>query len=78
MTTVNELIELLEECKSMGHGQKEVKFSRGSGDYWHTQIADSVTEVNVGRVIHSVYHDKDEVIDQDESRDESREIILLS
>jgi hypothetical protein len=60
--TVAELIEYLEEQDQT----LEVKFSYNSGDYWRTQVAKDIEEVETGLVEYSDYHRMDKVVDNDE------------
>jgi hypothetical protein len=60
--TVAELIEYLEEQDQT----LEVKFSYNSGDYWRTQLAKDIEEVETGLVEYSDYHRMDKVVDNDE------------
>jgi hypothetical protein len=70
--TVNELKEYLEQFD----GEMEVKFSYNSGDYWRTQVAKDISDVEEGYVKHSDYHRMDQ-IDEDEDED-SKLVVLLS
>lgn len=82
--TVSELINQLNRMD----GDAEVHFAYNSGDYWNTQVAATVDEVQLARVTHSAYHDMDKVMDLndcDEDEDEEdgdtrvgvREVVLL-
>ena len=62
--TVQELIEELSNYDS----NMEVKFAYNYGDYWRTDVADDITEVYKGNVVHSSYHQTDKVIDIDEEQ----------
>lgn len=70
--TVNELKDLLEGFD----GEMEVKFSYNSGDYWRTQVASNIRDVEEGYVKYSDYHRMDK-IDEDEDED-SKRVVLLS
>ena len=70
--TVNELKEYLEQFD----GEMEVKFSYNSGDYWRTQVAKDISDVEEGYVKYSDYHRMDQ-IDEDEDEDSER-VVLLS
>ena len=70
--TVNELKEYLEQFD----GEMEVKFSYNSGDYWKTQVAKDISDVEEGYVKYSDYHRMDQ-IDEDED-DDSERVVLLS
>jgi len=69
--TVAELIEYLEEQDQT----LEVKFSYPSGDYWRTQVAKDIEEVETGLVEYSDYHRMDKVVDEE---DEGTLVLLLS
>jgi hypothetical protein len=69
--TVAELIEYLEEQDQT----LEVKFSYNSGDYWRTQVAKDIEEVETGLVEYSDYHRMDKVVDNDE---DGTLVLLLS
>jgi hypothetical protein len=69
--TVAELIEYLEEQDQT----LEVKFSYNSGDYWRTQVAKDIEEVETGLVEYSDYHRLDKVVDNDE---DGTLVLLLS
>jgi hypothetical protein len=70
--TVNELKEYLEQFD----GDMEVKFSYNFGDYWRTQVAEDISDVEEGYVKYSDYHRMDK-IDEDEDEDSER-VVLLS
>ena len=69
--TVAELIEYLQEQDQT----LEVKFSYPSGDYWRTQLAKDIEEVETGLVEYSDYHRLDKVVDNDE---DGTLVLLLS
>jgi hypothetical protein len=61
-----------------------VHFQYNYGDYWRTQVAPGVDEVNEGEVKYSDYHQLDKVVEYDSERDErdvseqdTRNVILL-
>jgi len=70
--TVNELKEYLEQFD----GDMEVKFSYNFGDYWRTQVAKDISDVEEGYVKYSDYHRMDQ-IDEDGEEDSER-VVLLS
>jgi len=69
--TVAELIEYLQEQDQT----LEVKFSYPSGDYWRTQVAKDIEEVETGLVEYSDYHRMDKVVNNDE---DGTLVLLLS
>ena len=74
--TVTELREMLQTLENDGKGELEVKFSYNYGDYWRTEVAEDVSECEVGTVKYSEYHSMDKVQD-DEEGEESRNVVLL-
>jgi len=70
--TVNELKEYLEQFD----GEMEVKFSYTAPDYWRTQVAANINDVEEGCVKYSDYHRMSQV-DEDED-DSSERVVLLS
>jgi hypothetical protein len=60
--TVEELIKLLRHFDD----QDQVHITYPSGDYWHTQLAPKVTEVDNCHVQYSSYHSMDKVSELDE------------
>lgn len=62
----------IEEMKALrdriGHGGLEVMFQYPSGDYWRTEISQTVTQSNVGYVAPLSYHgaEKPVVVDEDD------------
>ncbi len=75
--TVQELIEELSNYNS----NMEVKFAYNYGDYWRTDVADDITEVQEGNVVYSSYHQTDKVIDIDEEQydgiDDFKTVLIL-
>lgn len=65
MTTVTEAIQMLRELEEQGQGDFQLMFSRPSGDYWKTQLADSVDSFDVGYVAYTDYHQQNQVLDGD-------------
>jgi hypothetical protein len=77
---VSELIDKLQQQDP----NAEVHFAYNSGDYWNTQVAATVDEVQLARVTHSAYHDMDKVMELDDCDEEdgdtvieAREVVLL-
>jgi hypothetical protein len=67
--TVNELKELLDQFD----GEMEVKFAYNSGDYWRTQVAKNITDVEECGVSWTDYHRMDKV-----DMDSDDVVVLLS
>ncbi len=64
--TVKELIESLEGFDP----NMEVKFAYNYGDYWGTEVANDVRDVDEGMVKYSDYHRMDKVVDDDGDNEE--------
>ena len=62
--TVGELIEQLQEFDS----NMPVKFSYDYGDYWHTEVAPNIQNVETRYIKYSSYHHMD-MIDKEENDD---------
>ena len=70
--TVQELKEILGEMDP----NMEVKLSYNYGDYWRTQVASNISDVDCGYVVHSEYHRMDKVSEDEEQDGEY--VVLLS
>jgi len=66
---VQELIEMLQDLDP----NMEVKFAYDSNDYWRTEVAVNVNNVEIGHVVHSEYHSMDKVVDNGDDDEEYRE-----
>ena len=64
--TVKELIESLEGFDP----NMEVKFAYNYGDYWKTEVASNVRDVDEGMVKYSDYHRMDKVVDDEGDEEE--------
>ena len=64
--TVQELIESLEGFDP----NMEVKFAYNYGDYWKTEVASNVRDVDEGMVKYSDYHRMDKVVDDEGDEEE--------
>ena len=74
--TVNELIAHLQELQDeFGMGDWDVHFQYTASDYWRTQVAPEVTEVEPGAVKHSDYHEMPKVTEFGDA--ECIEVVLL-
>jgi hypothetical protein len=75
--TVQELIEELSNYDS----NMEVKFAYNYGDYWRTEVADDIREIQEENVVYSSYHQTDKVVDMDDERnddiEDSKTILIL-
>lgn len=71
---VKELIAELEKFD----GEAEVYYAYNYGDYWHTRVAGDVSEVEMGEVMHSAYHDMMKVVENNPDDEEISEAIILS
>ena len=70
--TVQELIKSLEDFDP----NMEVKFAYNFGDYWRTQVANNLSDVDEGMVKYSSYHRMDKVVDDEEENDTKTVVIL--
>jgi hypothetical protein len=70
--TVKELISTLEDFDPA----MEVKFAYNFGDYWRTQVANNLSDVDEGTVKYSSYHRMDKVVD-DEEEDDTKTVVIL-
>ena len=72
---VRDLIELLEGYPA----DMEVHMAYGSGDYWRTVLAPSVTRVSEGAVAYTAYHQTDKLVelDDDEIDSDARTVLIL-
>ena len=64
--TVKELIESLEGFDP----NMEVKFAYNFGDYWKTEVASNVRDVDEGMVKYSDYHRMDKVVHDEGDEEE--------
>jgi hypothetical protein len=75
--TVKKLIDLLQDFDE----NMEVKFAYNFGDYWRTEVANDITELDEGKVTYSSYHNTSKVVrtdrDEDEYEDDTTTVVLL-
>jgi hypothetical protein len=75
--TVQELIEELSNYDS----NMEVKFAYNYGDYWRTEVADDIREIQEENVVYSSYHRTDKVVDMDDEQyedvEDSKTVLIL-
>ena len=75
--TVKELIEQLEDMDP----KMEVHIAYNYGDYWKTEVAPEIDEVDVREVTFSEYHNMDKIArerdDGERDEDETREVVVL-
>jgi hypothetical protein len=59
----------------------EVKFAYNYGDYWRTEVADDIREIQEENVVYSSYHQTDKVVDMDDERnddiEDSKTVLIL-
>jgi len=72
--TVKELIESLQDFDP----NMEVKFAYNFGDYWGTEVANNVTEIDEGQVRYSDYHRMDKVVDDIDEEDDTKTVVIIS
>ena len=71
--TVKELMESLEGFDP----NMEVKFAYNYGDYWGTEVASRIGDVDEGQVRYSDYHRMDKVTDYDDEADNIKTVVIL-
>jgi hypothetical protein len=71
--TVQELIESLEGFDP----NMEVKFAYNYGDYWGTEVASRIGDVDEGQVRYSDYHRMDKVTDYDDEADNIKTVVII-
>ena len=71
--TVKELIESLEGFDP----NMEVKFAYNFGDYWGTEVASNVTEIDEGQVRYSDYHRMDKVVDDENDEEYYAKTVVI-
>lgn len=75
--TVQELIENLEYLKEEYGADTEVMFSYTYPDYWKSQVADTIREVDVKAVTYSDYHRKHKLLNED-LENYGEQVIIIS
>ena len=71
--TVQELIQSLEGFDP----NMEVKFAYNYGDYWGTEVASRIGDVDEGQVRYSDYHRMDKVTDYDDEADNIKTVVII-
>ena len=71
--TVKELMESLEGFDP----NMEVKFAYNFGDYWKTEVANNIRDVDEGQVRYSSYHRMDKVTDYDDEADNIKTVVII-
>jgi len=72
---VRELIDQLQQFDA----EDEVHFSFNSGDHWRTTVAPKVRRVEMLPIVESEYHNKPQIIDEDDRRyDDAEQVVVLS
>jgi hypothetical protein len=71
--TVKELMNTLEDFDE----NMEVKFAYNFGDYWGTEVASNITEIDEGQVRYSDYHRMDKVTDYDDEDDNIKTVVII-
>ena len=70
---VKELIESLEGFDP----NMEVKFAYNYGDYWGTEVASRIGDIDEGQVRYSDYHRMDKVTDYDDEDDNIKTVVII-
>jgi hypothetical protein len=71
--TVKELMNTLEDFDP----NMEVKFAYNFGDYWGTEVANNVTEIDEGQVRYSDYHRMDKVVDDENDEEYYTKTVVI-
>ena len=71
--TVKELMETLEDFDP----NMEVKFAYNYGDYWGTEVASNVRNVDEGQIRYSEYHRMDKVTDLEDEYNSIKTVVIL-
>jgi hypothetical protein len=71
--TVKKLIDLLQDFDE----NMEVKFAYNFGDYWGTEVASNITEIDEGQVRHSDYHRMDKVVDDENDEEYYTKTVVI-
>lgn len=72
--TVAELIEELSQFDST----LEVRFAYNAGDYWRTQVAAPIRNIDEGLVVYSSYHSMEKTVDDEgDEGDDLKKVVLL-
>ena len=71
--TVKELIESLQYFDE----NMEVKFAYNFGDYWGTEVASNITEIDEGQVRYSDYHRMDKVVDDENDEEYYAKTVVI-
>jgi hypothetical protein len=71
--TVKELMATLEDFDP----NMEVKFAYNFGDYWGTEVASNVTEIDEGQVRYSDYHRMDKVVDDENDEEYYAKTVVI-
>ena len=74
--TVKELMESLEGFDP----NMEVKFAYNYGDYWATEVASNIRDVDEGQIRYSEYHRMDKVVENEGDEEEfyTKTVVILS
>ncbi len=73
---VSELIDLLGNFDP----DMEVAFGYPSGDYWHSQLAQTPFDAEIRGVVYSDYHSRDKVVsdNEDNAGEYDKKVVLLT
>jgi hypothetical protein len=74
--TLDKLIEQLTALREQCGGDTEVRYTYNAGDYWRTEVAETPTVVDLIRVVHSDYHQKDTVLDEDAENEDGSTLVV--
>ena len=71
--TVQELIENLEYLKEEYGEDTEVMFSYTASDYWRTELAQDISDVDLKAVAFSSYHRTNKIVDLEDYDEDDQE-----
>jgi hypothetical protein len=71
--TVKKLIDLLQDFDE----NMEVKFAYNFGDYWRTEVANDITEIDESQVRYSDYHRMDKVVDDENDEEYYTKTVVI-
>jgi len=75
----SELIKELEQFVNEENPDEEldVEFAYDYGDHYHNIVTESISTVEQSTVVYSDYHQKNCIVDDDEEKEETIQVIVL-
>lgn len=75
--TLDELIKQLTDLREEHGGDIYPVFAHTCNDYWKTEVAAGIQEIEVGHVVYSDYHQQPKVVDEDKEDDlDSAQLVI--